>query len=606
MTRTSRYQVLMPDKPIKMGLKVHALADAGTGYCLNLLPHSGAEQLTSGRTATVHYVMKVAGPYLNTGRVLFMDRWYSSLSVMNNLMENNTYMTGTIMKNRIPGLPKDAIYQRKNQKERGLWKSAISLWRGVPRTISSSSPPAAPAPATSSSSSIAHDDRLQSNNQAGRLFRRLTGAIDLLGSRLSLELFPAGQRPPAAAAATSTLAATVQVRATAPVTATATASRTTLTFGRSISAEEAEVPITIVSWMDNAPVHVISSACGNQRAETDTSRRVDGIRQDLQRPRMIEQYNRGKAGVDRMDMIRAFSPTHVIWLRRWWLCVFTFTYDVAINNARVTYRRLSGKQPLSSIDFRFGVIEHLEAMSDHCGRIERLQQQLLKTGKRAPGFVTLTSALLESANKVISSGDDFGAFERAVPGGGGGGEDVEDGGDEDTDGDENDDATDGSSLRTRSTSRQEAAAEAAARQAPRKRSLSTLGDDKLVESARKHGMHFEQACSDNQRRRCIVCQYKMKQLGHGYDEASMRTRYNLIILRLSPSRFFDSVSFTHCSTECGNCGMALCSASSASGRTCWIEAHLPDNIDFFRARAASHSTFHGSPATKKQRTETPS
>ena len=99
-------QQYMPKKPIKWGIKCFNLADSSNGYILNVLPYMGRETLDTSTTSSelpqpARVVMHLAEPYLDKGRHLFTDRYYSSIPLAKALENRNTSFTGTIVKNRI-------------------------------------------------------------------------------------------------------------------------------------------------------------------------------------------------------------------------------------------------------------------------------------------------------------------------------------------------------------------------------------------------------------------------------------------------------------------------------------------------------------------------
>ncbi len=73
----------MPKKPIKWGIKCFNLADT-TGYVLNVLPYTGRETLDEASSQyhslphPAQVVMHLAEPYLDQGRHMFTDRYYTS------------------------------------------------------------------------------------------------------------------------------------------------------------------------------------------------------------------------------------------------------------------------------------------------------------------------------------------------------------------------------------------------------------------------------------------------------------------------------------------------------------------------------------------------
>jgi len=102
-----------PKKPVKWGIKAFTLADANTGYMLNILVYTGAQILDdadpqfAALPVLTQAVLHLVSPYLGEGHHVFCDWFYSSIPLVQTLAEQQTHYTGTIVKNRV-GLP-DAI-----------------------------------------------------------------------------------------------------------------------------------------------------------------------------------------------------------------------------------------------------------------------------------------------------------------------------------------------------------------------------------------------------------------------------------------------------------------------------------------------------------------
>ena len=103
----------MPKKPVKWGIKSFTLADANTGYMLNILVYTGAQTLEdadpqfASLPVLSQTVLHLLSPYLGKGHHVFADRFDSSLPLVQTLAQQQTHYTGTIVKNRVD-LP-DAI-----------------------------------------------------------------------------------------------------------------------------------------------------------------------------------------------------------------------------------------------------------------------------------------------------------------------------------------------------------------------------------------------------------------------------------------------------------------------------------------------------------------
>ena len=84
-------------KPIKYGLKFYFLCEAKTGYVLDCIIYRGVT------SALRDIVLNLLGHHLGQGYHVFMDNYYSSVSLAEELYENKTH-SGTL---RLPqGAPK--------------------------------------------------------------------------------------------------------------------------------------------------------------------------------------------------------------------------------------------------------------------------------------------------------------------------------------------------------------------------------------------------------------------------------------------------------------------------------------------------------------------
>nr|XP_039271170.1 piggyBac transposable element-derived protein 4-like [Styela clava] len=115
-----RFRQYNPKKPIKWGLLARTLADANTGYLLNIVMYYGKDEgkeIIEGSTKTSSTIVELLQPYLGKGHNVFCDRLYTSLNLADYLHEKRTYLTGTIMQNR-KGVPVEI---------KGKSKSLISM-----------------------------------------------------------------------------------------------------------------------------------------------------------------------------------------------------------------------------------------------------------------------------------------------------------------------------------------------------------------------------------------------------------------------------------------------------------------------------------------------
>ena len=97
----------MPNKPIKYGVKAFTMADSTHGYILNILLYTGRDTLANKSSQyrdlpqPAQVVLHLVEPYLDQGRHVFTDRYYTSIPLVQALSDRSTAFTGTAMKNRI-------------------------------------------------------------------------------------------------------------------------------------------------------------------------------------------------------------------------------------------------------------------------------------------------------------------------------------------------------------------------------------------------------------------------------------------------------------------------------------------------------------------------
>ena len=99
----------MLKKPKKIGIKIWVLAKAVTGFCLNFSIYTGAEQDNTWKRAW--FVLQVCTlslmeNFLHKGHVVYFDNFFSSVLLLNDLLEKGTLASGTVRANRKLGKDK--------------------------------------------------------------------------------------------------------------------------------------------------------------------------------------------------------------------------------------------------------------------------------------------------------------------------------------------------------------------------------------------------------------------------------------------------------------------------------------------------------------------
>lgn len=120
----------MPAKPAKYGVKLYWLCDAQNGYALNGIPYMGRPD---GEARVVglakQLVLDLTRPYYGTNRNIFIDRYFTSFGLLEELLTNGLTMTGTVMSNR-----RDVPKAMKTVRQCALYQSRF-LWNQERRAV---------------------------------------------------------------------------------------------------------------------------------------------------------------------------------------------------------------------------------------------------------------------------------------------------------------------------------------------------------------------------------------------------------------------------------------------------------------------------------------
>ena len=110
------FKVYNPDKPDKYGVKSYQLCDSSNGYCCMFEIYTGVNpDLPSAKGKTYDLVMRLMQPYLNVGRCLYVDNYYTSPTLFTDLYRLNTGACGTARYRR--GIPQE--FKRAQVKRKG-------------------------------------------------------------------------------------------------------------------------------------------------------------------------------------------------------------------------------------------------------------------------------------------------------------------------------------------------------------------------------------------------------------------------------------------------------------------------------------------------------
>lgn len=99
--RTSLKQY-MPKKPVKRGFKIWVCACSETGFVLTFDVYTGKTKDGSVEEGLgERVVLDLTTPFLGIGHCIYFENFFSSVSLINKLLEDNTFACGTILSNRV-------------------------------------------------------------------------------------------------------------------------------------------------------------------------------------------------------------------------------------------------------------------------------------------------------------------------------------------------------------------------------------------------------------------------------------------------------------------------------------------------------------------------
>ena len=96
-----QFKQYLPGKAHKYGIKIFKLCDK-SGYTFNMTIYKGKSDRTFSLPTEI--VMNLSQPYLNAGRTLVTDNFYTSVELAKKLLQSRTHLVGTLRSNR-RGLP---------------------------------------------------------------------------------------------------------------------------------------------------------------------------------------------------------------------------------------------------------------------------------------------------------------------------------------------------------------------------------------------------------------------------------------------------------------------------------------------------------------------
>ncbi|KAJ8346484.1 hypothetical protein SKAU_G00278850 [Synaphobranchus kaupii] len=143
------FKQYMKAKPIKWGFKLFVLSDACNGYTCDFNVYTGKQKSPTGKGLSHDTVINLLTPYLRTGYQVYVDNWYTSTALFQELHGMRFGACGTCRENR-KGYPVTKVNDMPRNAERGTCSTEaaqaphtqalpgiVSSWKGVCRCFCS-------------------------------------------------------------------------------------------------------------------------------------------------------------------------------------------------------------------------------------------------------------------------------------------------------------------------------------------------------------------------------------------------------------------------------------------------------------------------------------
>lgn len=125
----------MPNKPDNFGIKFWLAVDMRNEYLINSFPYLSKDELRpSGVSLNQFVVLNLAKNYVNCGRSITTDNFFTSIELAKKLLAKKTSLVGTIRANKrdLPKIAKDnmAFFSTKLYKSNNI---VLTIYKSKPR-----------------------------------------------------------------------------------------------------------------------------------------------------------------------------------------------------------------------------------------------------------------------------------------------------------------------------------------------------------------------------------------------------------------------------------------------------------------------------------------
>ena len=144
--------------------------------------------------------------------------------------------------------------------------------------------------------------------------------------------------------------------------------------------------ITIIKWRDKRDVLMLSTCHGKDLTETTTDRAGNPVL----KPKIIEDYNKGKQGIDLSDQMSSYYSAlrkSLTWYKK---IAVELVFGTVLVNSGIIYNELHSEKPLRQLQFVENLIDYLVVQQDvetSTGKNNKKTHQLKEIPRKKNGII---------------------------------------------------------------------------------------------------------------------------------------------------------------------------------------------------------------------------
>lgn len=154
------------------------------------------------------------------------------------------------------------------------------------------------------------------------------------------------------------------------------------------------VKLSLVSWIDNKTVNMLSAYVGSEPTTTKKRYfRKEKQYKDITSPQAVDVYNQQMGGVDLLDSMLGYYRIHLR-SRQWYKRIFFHMMDITLVNSWLLWRRIHVNEYLPLFDYKLAISEHMRKAGKVVGK---------KRGRPVSNLVTPSSSPANTPTSRVNS-----------------------------------------------------------------------------------------------------------------------------------------------------------------------------------------------------------